>query len=109
MLSMYMPGMRPSAGLPTLPWPCQRDGAGGRAGAADTEAPRFPSITALHGLSHHLLAANPADSFVSHPAASWCLLTATLAVRRCLMGSSASLLCAESQRGEAIFPLARPN
>lgn len=69
-------------GLPVLPWPRQPDGAGGHPGTADTEAPRFPNIAALRGLSHHLLAANPADSFVSHPAASWCLLAATLAVGR---------------------------
>ena len=95
-------------GLPMLPWPRQRDGAGGHLGAADTEAPCFPNIAALRGLSHHLLAVNPADSFVSHPAASRCLLAATLAVGRCLMGSGASLGCAESQREPKYFPLHVP-
>lgn len=96
-------------GLPMLPWPRQCDGAGGYPDAADSEAPCFPNIAALHGFSHHLLAVNPAGGFVSRPTASRCLLAATLAVGRCLLGSSASLGCAESQRGAEIFSPACPN
>ena len=96
-------------GLAMLLWAPQCDGAGGPPGTADTEAPCFLNITALCGLSHHLLAVNPADSFVSHPAASWSLLAAVLEAKRCLMGSGASLGCAESRRAEEMFLLACPN
>lgn len=63
-------------------------------------------LRALHGLAHQLPAANPADGFISHPAASWCLLAATLAVCRYFMVPPGGVL---SHGGEQkYFPLHLP-
>lgn len=99
-------GCAQASGHPVLPWLCQCNGAGGQPGAADTEASCFSSTAALHGLAHQLPAANPADGFISHPAASWCLLAATLALCRYFVVPPGGVL---SHGGEQkFFPLRLP-